>query len=77
MTESSDSEHEETAADGDEAFAERFKQGFMDQVAERQAQQQQKTKPPVQTREGPKLGGSRTARAKMQALQEAAGPEKK
>ena len=77
MTESSDSEDEEGVADGDEAFAERFKQGFMDQVAERQAQQQQKTKPPEQTKEGPKLGGSRTARAKMQALQESAGPQKR
>ena len=58
MTDNSDSEDEEGVADGDEAFAERFKQGFLDQVAERHAQQQQKSKPPEQTKEGPKLGGS-------------------
>ncbi len=58
----------------DEVFAERFRQDFLDQVAERrQAQQQKKTAASVAAPEktqGPKLGGSRSARARLAAMQQ-------
>lgn len=61
----------------DEVFAERFRQDFLDQVAERkQAQQQKKTAAvgaAVEKTQGPKLGGSRAARARMAATQQQTG----
>ncbi|EXJ64169.1 hypothetical protein A1O7_00505 [Cladophialophora yegresii CBS 114405] len=60
-------------ADDDEQFAERFRQEFMDAIAERRS----KTKTTTQAKgaaatesRGPKLGGSRSARAKMAQIQQ-------
>ncbi|ETI28097.1 hypothetical protein G647_00546 [Cladophialophora carrionii CBS 160.54] len=60
-------------ADDDERFAERFRQEFMDAMAERRS----KAKSATQTKgatatesRGPKLGGSRSARAKMAQMQQ-------
>ena len=67
----------ESKGDTDAAFAERFQQHFLDQAAQRkQAQQQKKsTAPtgPADKTQGPKLGGSRAARAKMAAMQQGQG----
>jgi hypothetical protein len=59
--------------DADERFAEQFRQEFMDAMAEKR----NKTKPAPQAKgaaatepRGPKLGGSRSARAKMAQLQQ-------
>ena len=58
----------------DEDFAERFRQDFLDQIAERkQAQQQKKSASSavaVEKTQGPKLGGSRAARARMAVAQQ-------
>jgi hypothetical protein len=66
------------SGDTDEAFAERFRQNFLDRVAERQLAQQQKKSAPgtatVEKGQGPRLGGSRSARAKMAAMQQQQGP---
>ena len=60
-------------ADADERFAEQFRQEFMDAMAERR----NKTKPAAPAKgvivpepRGPKLGGSRSARAKMAQMQQ-------
>jgi len=61
-------------ADTDERFAEQFRKDFMDALAERQ----QKQKAPSQSKapgagdvqKGPRLGGGRSARAKMAAAQQ-------
>ncbi|KAK7179493.1 hypothetical protein DPSP01_002602 [Paraphaeosphaeria sporulosa] len=56
----------------DEALVEQFRQEFLDSIQERQ---QRKPAPPArgekEAPKGPKLGGSRSARAKMHALEEA------
>ena len=59
--------------DGDDKFAEQFRQDFMDAMAERRT----RTKTTTQTKgavaaepRGPKLGGSRSARAKMAQMQQ-------
>ncbi len=64
-------------ADADERFAEQFRQEFMDAMAERR----NKTKPAppakgvaVPEPKGPKLGGSRSARAKMAQIQQQQQP---
>jgi hypothetical protein len=71
--------HPDAVADVDEAFAERFRQDFLDQVAERkQAQQQKKSTAQVKgpagnaavEKHGPKMGGSRSARAKLHQQQQ-------
>ncbi|KAI9876808.1 MAG: hypothetical protein M1823_007209, partial [Watsoniomyces obsoletus] len=66
------------SGDADEAFAERFRQDFLDRVAERQLAQQQKKSAPgtaaAEKGQGPRLGGSRSARAKMAAMQQQQGP---
>ena len=71
------SEAQPADASRDEDFAERFRQDFLDQVAERkQAQQQKKTAAAgaaVEKTQGPKLGGSRAARARMAATQQQQG----
>lgn len=85
----------EKGQDADEAFAERFRQDFLDQIAERKQAQGKKKKTTAtggaergadkdkeKSSHGPKLGGSRAARAKMAALQAAqkeggAGEKKK
>lgn len=57
----------------DEVFAEKFRQEFMDQVAERKQVQQMKQKAAgagADKVHGPKLGGSRSARAKMMQQQQ-------
>ena len=61
-------------ADADERFAEQFRQEFMDAMAEKRSG---KNKPVIQAKgaavteaRGPKLGGSRSARAKMAQLQQ-------
>lgn len=59
------------AANNDEALVEQFRQEFLDSIQERQ---QRKPAPPArgekEAPKGPKLGGSRSARAKMHALEE-------
>ncbi|KAJ9607216.1 hypothetical protein H2200_008288 [Cladophialophora chaetospira] len=64
-------------ADADERFAEQFRQEFLDAMAERR----NKTKPVPQAKgvavpepRGPKLGGSRSARAKMAQIQQQQQP---
>jgi hypothetical protein len=52
----------------DERFAEKFRQDFLDQVAEKKQMQQLKQKAAAggaDKSQGPKLGGGRSARAKM------------
>ena len=65
----------------DERMAEQFRQDFMDAIAERQQKSkvsaQAKGSAATETR-GPKLGGSRSARAKMaQMQQQSQAPRKK
>lgn len=58
----------------DERVASEFQQQFLDAVAERQERQrkqQKQSETNVSSGQGPRLGGSRSARAKMQATQEA------
>lgn len=71
-------QEETDGSDADERLAEQFRQEFMDAMAERQ----QKSKPPTQAKgpgavapeaKGPKLGGSRSARAKMAQTQQQQG----
>jgi hypothetical protein len=64
---------DDAEADDDERFAEKFRQEFMDAMAERRS----RTKSATQTKgaavtesRGPKLGGSRSARAKMAQIQQ-------
>ncbi|KAF2445509.1 hypothetical protein P171DRAFT_266622 [Karstenula rhodostoma CBS 690.94] len=62
-----------TKTNNDEALVEQFRQEFLDSIQERQ---QRKPAAPVrgekEAPKGPKLGGSRSARAKMHALEEVA-----
>ncbi|KAK5026627.1 hypothetical protein LTS07_007561 [Exophiala sideris] len=78
-----DAEEESDGSDADERLAEQFGQDFLDAMAERQ-----KSKPASQAKgpggvapdaKGPKLGGSRSARAKMAQTQQqqVSGPGKK
>ena len=78
-----DAEEEPDGSDADERLAEQFRQDFLDAMAERQ-----KSKPASQAKgpsgaapeaKGPKLGGSRSARAKMAQTQQqqTSGPGKK
>ncbi|KAL5409503.1 hypothetical protein PMIN03_005946 [Paraphaeosphaeria minitans] len=61
-----------TQTNNDEALVEQFRQEFLDSIQERQ---QRKPAAPAkgekEAPKGPKLGGSRSARAKMHALEEA------
>lgn len=74
-----------TGADeaADERMAAEFQQQFLETVAERQERQQQRqaqstrVKKETGTTDGPRLGGSRSARAKMAAAQSIAISEKK
>jgi len=69
--------HDEAA---DEKMAEEFQQQFLDAMAERQQRQTQQNKSAsvaASAASGPRLGGSRSARAKMAELQaQASGKEK-
>jgi hypothetical protein len=67
--------------DTDERLAEQFQQEYMDAMAQRQ----QRNKPAAQTKvaggaapesKGPRLGGSRSARAKMHQQQQLSQPKK-
>ncbi|KEF59984.1 uncharacterized protein A1O9_04832 [Exophiala aquamarina CBS 119918] len=64
----------ESATQQDERLAEEFRQNFLDAVAQRQQRNKASSQPkvPGATTEsrGPKLGGSRSARAKMAQLQQ-------
>lgn len=66
--------------DADEAMAERFKQEFLDAQAEKQARNQKASQPKMpglpNDPKGPKLGGSRSARAKMAAMATDQGTKK-
>jgi hypothetical protein len=73
-----ESQDQEDSLDTDDRIAEQFKQDFMDAM---QARQRNRTagqpKPPTlkpgeQVQRGPKLGGSRSARAAMREQQEKA-----
>lgn len=67
----------------DERMAAEFQQQFLETMAERQERQQQRqaqstrVKRDIAASEGPRLGGSRSARAKMAAAQSAVTSEKK
>jgi hypothetical protein len=65
----------------DERMAEQFRQNFMDAMAERQQRSKASTQAKASTAtesRGPKLGGSRSARAKMaQMQQQSQAPGKK
>ncbi len=80
-----DEPDEEDRGDGDQAaddrIAEQFRREFMDAVSSRQQkampkQQQGKGKVVDEKPSGPKLGGSRSARAKMREIEEAAAKKK-
>jgi hypothetical protein len=62
----------------EEALVEQFRQEFLESIQERQ---QRKPAPPVrgekEAPKGPKLGGSRSARAKMHAQEELAAKNKR
>lgn len=70
---------EDAAADADERLAEQFRQEFMDAMAERQQKNQVKAATAAKAKgigpdqSGPKLGGSRSARAKMALMQQQQG----
>ncbi|KIW45181.1 uncharacterized protein PV06_03584 [Exophiala oligosperma] len=73
--ESGGDDHHSGESDADERMAEQFRQDFMDAMAERRqrarakAQSKSTSGAPTESR-GPKLGGSRSARAKMHQQQQ-------
>lgn len=79
-----DEPDEEEGGDGDQAaddrIAEKFRREFLDAVSSRQQKavpkQQVKGKVVDERPSGPKLGGSRSARAKMRELEEAAAKKR-